>query len=100
MVVARMEHPKVLNLSKMGPIATVLFGALGAVSCSGASIAVQIPYATGQECLETGMLQTTYKLTSEFMGGGIQIMADLVRVTADNVFHLKLHGSLERFPCF
>jgi len=67
------------------------------VSCSGTSIAVQIPYATGQECLETGTLQTTYKLTSEFMGGGIQIMADLVRVTADNVFHLKLHGRMEMY---
>jgi hypothetical protein len=67
------------------------------VSCSGASIALQIPYATGQECQESCPRQTTYKITSEFMGGGIQIMADLVRVTADNVFHLKLHGRLEMY---
>jgi hypothetical protein len=67
------------------------------VSCGGASIALQIPYATGQECPETFARQTTYKLTSEYMGGGIQIMADLVRITADNVFHLKLHGRLEMF---
>jgi hypothetical protein len=67
------------------------------VSCSGNSIALQIPYATGQECLETCTRQTTYKLTSEFMGGGIQTMADLVRVTANNVFHLKLHGRLEMY---
>jgi len=67
------------------------------VSCKGASIAVQIPYATGQECQETGTRQTTYKLASEYMGGGIQIMADLVRVTADNVFHLKLHGRMEMY---
>jgi len=67
------------------------------VSCSGASVAVQIPYATGQECLETGTRQTTYKITSEYMGGGIQIMADLVRVTSNNVFHLKLHGRLEMY---
>jgi hypothetical protein len=67
------------------------------VSCSGVSIALQLPYATGQECLETGTRQTTYKITSEYMGGGIQIMADLVRVTADNVFHLKLHGRLEMY---
>jgi PilZ domain len=67
------------------------------VSCSGASIALQIPYATGQECQETCPRQTTYKLTSESMGGGIQIMADLVRVTARNVFHLRLHGRLEMY---
>jgi len=67
------------------------------VSCSGASIALQIPYATGQECPITCTRQTTYKLTSESMGVGIQIMADLVRVTAHNVFHLKLHGSLEMY---
>jgi c-di-GMP-binding flagellar brake protein YcgR len=39
----------------------------------------------------------TYKLTSESMGDGIQIIADLVSVTANNVFHLKLQGSLEMY---
>lgn len=67
------------------------------VSCSGDSITLQIPYATGQENPETSTQQTTYKISSESMGDGIQIMADLVRVTADNVFHLKLHGSLEMY---
>jgi len=65
------------------------------VSCSGSSIALQPRYATGLECPETSARQTTYKLTSESMGSGIQVMADLVRVTADNVFHLKLRGGLE-----
>jgi hypothetical protein len=67
------------------------------VSCKGASIAVQIPYATGEECQETVTRQTTYKLASEYMGGGIQVMADLVRVSEDNVFHLKLHGRMEMY---
>lgn len=67
------------------------------VSCSGDSIALQIPYATGQECPETSTQQTMFKLTSEFMGNGIQLMADLVRVTAGNVFHLKLHDNLEMY---
>lgn len=43
MVAARMEHPKVLNLSKMRTIATVLFGALAAVSCGGASANARPP---------------------------------------------------------
>jgi Spy/CpxP family protein refolding chaperone len=41
-----MEHPKVLNLSKMGkmgPIATVLVGALAAGSCGGASANARPP---------------------------------------------------------
>ena len=43
MVVARMEHPKVLNLSKIRTIVTVLFGALAAGSCGGASANARPP---------------------------------------------------------
>jgi hypothetical protein len=68
------------------------------VSCNGDSIALQIPYAIGQECPEASTpRQTTYKLTTESMGSGIQIMADLVRVTTSNVFHLKLRGGMEMY---
>ena len=67
------------------------------VSCNGDSIALQIPYTIGPECPETGVGQTTYKLTTESFGSGIQIMADLVRVTASNVLHLKLHGNMEMY---
>jgi hypothetical protein len=67
------------------------------VSCSGDSIALQIPYATGQENPETSTRKMTYKLASESMGDGIQIMADLVGITTSNVFHLQLHGSLEMY---
>jgi len=67
------------------------------VSCLGNAIAVQIPYTTGQESPVDGTRRTTYKLTSESMGDGIQIMADLEKVTENNVFHLQLHGSLEMY---
>ena len=43
MVAARMEYPKVLNLSKMGMIAAVLVGAGGAVNCGGASANARSP---------------------------------------------------------
>jgi len=66
------------------------------VSCSGDSIALQIPYATGQ-APDTSARKTTYKLTSEAMGQGIQIMADLVRITENNVIHLRLHGNMEMY---
>jgi hypothetical protein len=67
------------------------------VSCRGDSIALQIPYATGQENPETSTRKITYKLSSESMGDGIQIMADLVGITTSNVFHLQLQGSLEMY---
>lgn len=63
------------------------------VSCKGTSIALQIPYVTGLECPEAH----TYKITSESMGSGIQIMADLVRISPGNVFHLNLHGAMEMY---
>jgi Spy/CpxP family protein refolding chaperone len=43
MVAARMEHPKVLNLSSMGTSAMVLFGTLATVSCGGASASARPP---------------------------------------------------------
>jgi c-di-GMP-binding flagellar brake protein YcgR len=67
------------------------------VSCNEDSVALQIPYATGLECLETSTTERTYKLTTESRGAGIQIMADLVRITENNVFHLKLRGNLEMY---
>ncbi|MBK5274293.1 MAG: PilZ domain-containing protein [Desulfuromonadales bacterium] len=67
------------------------------VSSSGNSIALQIPYATEQASPDNGTQQTTFKLTSEFMGSGIQIMADLDKVTANNVFHLSLRNGLEMY---
>lgn len=66
------------------------------VTCSGNSITLQIPYAIGQ-APDTAAGRSTYKLTSEAMGHGFQIMADLVRVEENNIFHLKLHGSLEMY---
>lgn len=67
------------------------------ISCKGTSIALQIPYAIGQECPEAHPGQIAYKITSESMGSGIQIMADLVRIAPNNVFHLNLHGAMEMY---
>jgi hypothetical protein len=66
------------------------------VSCGGDSIALQIPYKIGL-IPDTGARQVTYKLTAEAMGQGIQIMAELVKVTENNTYHIKLHGSLEMY---
>jgi hypothetical protein len=41
--------------------------------------------------------KTTYKLTSESLGSGIQILADLTGIVAGNIFQLRMHGTLEMF---
>ena len=40
---------------------------------------------------------TTYKLTSEALGSGIQVLADLVAIEPGNVFECRMHGTLELF---
>lgn len=39
----------------------------------------------------------TYKLTSEALGSGIQVLADLVGTVAGNIFKFRMHGALELF---
>ena len=62
---------------------------------SGDTVMLQVPYATEQESPAPDAPQVTYKLTAEAMGGGLQILADLVKITSDNMFHLKLRGNME-----
>ncbi|NTV50789.1 MAG: PilZ domain-containing protein [Geobacteraceae bacterium] len=38
-----------------------------------------------------------YKLTSEALGSGIQVLADLVGVVTGNIFRFRMHGALEMF---
>jgi hypothetical protein len=41
--------------------------------------------------------KTTYKLTSEALGSGIQILTDLTGIAAGNMYQLRMHGPLEMF---
>jgi|PlaIllAssembly_1097288.scaffolds.fasta_scaffold177416_1 hypothetical protein len=66
------------------------------VNCSRDSIALQISYPVGQ-MLGHSAGKTTFKLTSESMGHGFQIMADLVEIAPNNIYHLKLQGGLEMY---
>lgn len=65
------------------------------VNRHGEFIELQIPYATGQESPDTTAKKICYKLTTESMGVGLQMMVELVRITAGNIFHLHLLGNLE-----
>lgn len=62
---------------------------------SGDTVTLQVPYATEQEITGAEAPHITYKLTAEAMGGGLQILADLVKITNGNMFHLKLRGTME-----
>jgi len=61
------------------------------------SITLQIPYSTEYTNLGTESRKHTFKLITEAMGSGIQVIADLVRVETGNIFHLKLHSNLEMY---
>ena len=61
------------------------------------SIALQIPYSTEYTSPLNGSLKPSFKLTTEALGNGIQVVADLIRVGTGNIFHLELHGSLEMY---
>jgi len=41
--------------------------------------------------------KTTYKLTSETLGSGIQVLADLTGIVAGTIFQFRMHGTLEMF---
>lgn len=40
---------------------------------------------------------TTYKLTSEALGSGIQVLADLIATCSGNIYKFRMHGKLELF---
>ena len=63
------------------------------IECSGDCLTLQIPYVMDHESAGA----TAYKITSESLGSGIQIMADLIKITTGNIFHLKLRGNLEMY---
>ena len=50
---------------------------------------------TGAVTAETGAI--TYKLTSEALGSGIQVLADLTGTGAGNICQFCIHGTLELF---
>lgn len=57
---------------------------------------LKIAYA-GAGTYEGEAGNATFKLTSEALGSGIQVLGDLVGIVQDNVFQFRLHGTLEMF---
>jgi len=67
------------------------------VSCSGDSVRLSVPYPFEKVLAAAAEMKSTYKLTSEYLGCGLQVLADVVRVEPGNVVSLDLHGELELF---
>lgn len=69
----------------------------GVVSSSNRdTIGLMIPQiGTGTHQYEVG--KTTFKLISEALGSGIQVLGDLTGLVAGNIFQFRLHGQLEMF---
>jgi hypothetical protein len=67
------------------------------VGRGGDSVAVQLTYP--HDCAHPvgESLNHAYKLTTEVMGNGIQVIADLLRVEAGSILHLRLRSNLEMY---
>ena len=62
------------------------------------TIELHVPcYPVDYEKNDALIAMASYKLTSESLGNGIQVMTDLVGIVAGNIFQLKLRGNLELF---
>lgn len=69
----------------------------GVVASSGKdSVELMISYG-GQGLHDDEIGKATYKLTSEALGSGIQVLADLTGIAAGNIYQFRMHGSLEMF---
>lgn len=66
----------------------------GVVTSSGMN-KVELMVTHGAHDAEAGCV--TYKLTTEALGSGIQVLADLTDVVAGNIFKFRMHGTLEMF---
>ncbi len=60
------------------------------------SLEIMITHS-GFGSLGNGLEHKTYKLTSESMGSGIQVLADLTGAAAGNIFKFRMVGTLEMF---
>lgn len=61
------------------------------------SLTVRTPYPTEYTTPTNASRHVTFKLVTEAMGNGIQTIAELVKVEAGTILHLKLRGNLEMY---
>lgn len=69
----------------------------GVVTSSSVDVLELLITHSGQGTHDDEIGKTTYKLTSEILGSGIQVLADLVGIAPGNLFQFRMHGTLEMF---
>ena len=67
------------------------------VACGTNKLELHIPYPTDLEYNDAADTKTSFKLTTESLGSGIQVMSDLVEIVSGNIFQLKLRDNPELF---
>ena len=60
-------------------------------------VEIQLLYPFEQKLPGAPESKMSFKLTTESLGSGIQVMADLLKIVIGNVIHLQLHDNLELF---
>lgn len=66
-------------------------------SCMGATVRLIVPAPFDRVFSAAAASKNTYKLTSEYLGCGLQVLADVVGIEPGNVVILTMHGELELF---
>lgn len=67
------------------------------VSCTGDVIRLGVSFSFEKVLTAAAASSATYKLTSEYLGCGLQVLADIARIEQGNVVVLTLHDNLELF---
>jgi hypothetical protein len=63
-------------------------------------INLHVPYSTGQLISADLMRIMSFKIIGELCGVGLQITADLIKITNDSILCLRLNSALEAFKRF
>lgn len=66
-------------------------------ACAGDTVRLNMAYHFEKVLAAAAEVNATYKLTSEYMGCGLQVLADIIKVETGNVVTLHLQGNLELF---
>ena len=69
----------------------------GIVTSSGMNTVELMVTLGGHGEYEDEVGKATYKLTSEALGSGIQVLADLTGIVSGNIFQFRMFGTLEMF---
>lgn len=83
-----------MSAERNGKIYESLSGVV--TSCVLNSVEMKVVHG-GKSAYDAEVGKATYKLTSDALGSGIQVLADLIGIVSGNIFQFRMHGTLEMF---